>query len=416
MSKLFDFLFGFFILVCFLSVVVHYWQILLISLIIIAIIIISNHVYKKHTNNTSNSESRITPLLDESSTSSQSIEDTMNTMSNDQPSAASDHPLNTTDSLSSNENTVNLNSFSKKEIDFYISGILATLGYTGIHITRQLTNQAVDITAKKAEKLIAIKYISDSKTIDEQVIRTLFTNDYVNYDNHILITNGAFTNNVITLSQKLGIELWDLTKLSEPHSPMKTSHQTEIYPVPQNNSIEIVSESISSINVLPAPPTKPFSISAGLHFVGKDITPGRYRVTTPVGSGNFFGDDINIILSHQPKTNNGEVGSYTADFAASQRVKVSGIASVLFEPIIDRHYHHRLSPGKWVVGLDIAPGYYSIVASQGSGNVYSYAADINEVLSTNPTDYSEVPSVMAELLVGQEFSTDVPELLLISIQ
>ncbi|WP_203642294.1 hypothetical protein [Levilactobacillus andaensis] len=182
---------------------------------------------------------------------------------------------------------------------------------------------------------------------------------------------------------------------------------------PQDKKIQLVSETVTEANIVVAPLARPFSVTTGLHFVGRDITPGRYKITAPAGSGNLTGDDINVILSHHPESF--EISSYTTDLETDQRLKISGIQKLDFNPIIKRHFQRKLTPGKWKVGLDIRPGFYSILANEGSGNIYSPESDINEIISVTPADYSEVPSVTAELMNGQTLFTDVPELLLVSL-
>ena len=79
-------------------------------------------------------------------------------------------------------------------------------------------------------------------------------------------------------------------------------------------------------------PYSNFSIYAGYWVVGQDITKGRYKVSTPSGSGNFviYGSDTTA------KTNeilgNGGVTDITVDLEDNDIIDISSLNQVNFDP------------------------------------------------------------------------------------
>ncbi|MGX5377615.1 hypothetical protein ACWCL1_05125 [Ligilactobacillus sp. LYQ135] len=146
------------------------------------------------------------------------------------------------------------------------------------------------------------------------------------------------------------------------------------------------------------------TLGAGEYTVGDQIKPGRYVIKAASGSGNLTSEsgDINVILGQQVDNDMGQVDSYTTNLKKGTKIKISGINQTSFTPVTSREYLTQLTAGQWVVGKDIKPGRYKVVATAGSGNFSSTNGDINEILGTSEdSDAGQVTSVTVQLHNGE---------------
>ena len=146
------------------------------------------------------------------------------------------------------------------------------------------------------------------------------------------------------------------------------------------------------------------SLSAGTWKAGKDLSAGRYKITTKSGSGNLFigmGTDrfVNEILS---SVDDGfGVTVVTTDIKAGDKVEIMGLNSVQFTRVSNVK-SNTLHSGYWTVGKDINAGKYKITTPSGSGNLIIYRGNhllVNEILSKK-SDYYTVTSVTTTLKSG----------------
>lgn len=83
-------------------------------------------------------------------------------------------------------------------------------------------------------------------------------------------------------------------------------------------------------------PEKPktTTLGTGSFYVGKDIDPGRYTVSTQSQFGNFFVYDENGIptVNEILGTDSQAVNNVTVDLKDGQKIEISGIQSVTFSP------------------------------------------------------------------------------------
>ena len=146
------------------------------------------------------------------------------------------------------------------------------------------------------------------------------------------------------------------------------------------------------------------SLSAGTWKAGKDLSAGRYKITTKSGSGNLFigmGTDrfVNEILS---SVDDGfGVTVVTTYIKAGDKVEIMGLNSVQFTRVSNVK-SNTLHSGYWTVGKDINAGKYKITTPSGSGNLIIYRGNhllVNEILSKK-SDYYTVTSVTTTLKSG----------------
>lgn len=155
---------------------------------------------------------------------------------------------------------------------------------------------------------------------------------------------------------------------------------------------------------------QPVTLGAGQYKVGDQIKPGRYVIKAVDGSGNFTSEngDINVILGQQANNESEQIDSYTTTLKKGTEIKIEGINQTSFTPVTSRNYLTQLTAGQWVVGKDIKPGRYKIVATAGSGNISSDNGSINEILGTSAdSDTGQVTSINANLHKGEVINSDV---------
>ncbi|UJF26131.1 Ig-like domain-containing protein [Planococcus sp. 107-1] len=156
----------------------------------------------------------------------------------------------------------------------------------------------------------------------------------------------------------------------------------------------------TAITTITVPNVK--TLSAGNWKAGKDLTPGRYKITTTSGSGNLiiaendYDRFINEILSSED--DGFGVTAVTTDIKSGDSIKIMGLNNVTFTQVFNVKTN-ILHAGYWTVGKDIAAGNYRITTPKGSGNLIMYRGDyllVNEILANKP-DYYEVSSVTTTL-------------------
>lgn len=155
---------------------------------------------------------------------------------------------------------------------------------------------------------------------------------------------------------------------------------------------------------------QPVTLGAGQYKVGDQIKPGRYVIKAVNGSGNFTSEDgdINVILGQQANNESGQIDSYTTTLKKGTEIKIEGINQTSFTPVTSRTYLTQLTAGQWLVGKDIKPGHYKIVATAGSGNISSNNGSINEILGTSAnSDTGQVTSINVNLHKGEVINSDV---------
>lgn len=151
------------------------------------------------------------------------------------------------------------------------------------------------------------------------------------------------------------------------------------------------------------------SLSAGTWKAGKDLSAGRYKITTNNGSGNLIigmGTDrfVNEILSSK-QDDFGGVTTVTTDIKSGDSIKIEGLNSVQFTKVSNVK-SNALHSGYWTVGKDINQGKYKITTPSGYGNlIISRGSSIlvNEILSNKSDGYS-VTSVTTTLKTGDRIN------------
>ncbi|MDR2374688.1 MAG: hypothetical protein LBD77_11490 [Bifidobacteriaceae bacterium] len=137
------------------------------------------------------------------------------------------------------------------------------------------------------------------------------------------------------------------------------------------------------------------TLTEGSYTVGTDIQPGHYEITS---DGDLTGS-LRIESPTDPfKANEllgeGEFGlgspKYITDLATGDVVRWQGAPSITLTPAETR-LMDRLTPGNYVVGLDVAPGAYTVKpVGEWSGNLLVYATDstvlVNEIIDAGADD------------------------------
>lgn len=287
-----------------------------------------------------------------------------------------------------------VDSLSGREFELFTGELLKSIGYQNVTVTKSSGDQGIDVLGTLDKQKVAFQCKHYQGHVGNRAVQELYTGAaYYNCDTAILVSNSLFTDSACILAKRLKIKLWDRNKLSNLLSENKIS----MFKDGNNNTLNAQRGYLA--------------MSTGLHIIGRDIDPGRYKILSLSGRGILSGKDLDIALGSDPDKYT--LPSYTTSFKRNERIKVSGIPKLYLFPITDRHYQKKITPGTWLVGIDIRPGFYNIVAQKGYGRVRSSNNEFDEILSDSPTESYEVPSVLAELLNGQEIITDVAELLLI---
>lgn len=302
----------------------------------------------------------------------------------------------------SNDVKVNMDyvdSLNGREFELFTGKLLKLIGYQNVTVTKSSGDQGIDVIGTLNNKKVGFQCKHYQGNVGNRAVQELYAGvTYYGCDSAVLVSNSLFTDSAQELAKRLDIDLWDRNKLTNLISQKNIVNHL----VPKNES---GTPSLQNKHV----------VSTGLHIVGRDIDPGRYRITAPKGIGTLSGKDFSILIG-ETLDDEYALPSYTTDFKVNDRIKISGIPELCFNPILDRHYRQLITPGTWKVGIDVASGFYKMVAKKGRGRVWSTDYEFDETLSSSPTKNYEVPSVTVELLDGQDFFTDVPEILLIELQ
>ena len=140
--------------------------------------------------------------------------------------------------------------------------------------------------------------------------------------------------------------------------------------------------------------TYDLDLSAGHYKGGLGIPTGTYTLTWVANSGNVYSPlKVNEIFREDRTTtyNNFE-------FSEGTELKVSGNLIVHihsdnadFSKVKQREITTEvetvLAPGNYTAGTDFPEGTYFIQAYEGSGNVHSYEADVNEIINVEPNGH-----------------------------
>ena len=155
-------------------------------------------------------------------------------------------------------------------------------------------------------------------------------------------------------------------------------------------------------------------LGSGTFYVGEDINPGRYVVSTEESSGNFFiknDDSFDMGTNEVLGTNDISVNNITVELKEGDEIEISGLNNVHFGPkeasesVSSEPEPTDLGSGTFIVGEDIAAGRYVVSTDEPSGNFFINTQDTfdmgtNEVLGTN-SDLA-VNDLTVELKDGDE--------------
>lgn len=178
----------------------------------------------------------------------------------------------------------------------------------------------------------------------------------------------------------------------EPPAP----EQPEEIPAPTgetfDGAIPALQES-DAIYTAPAEGVFDADLGAGVYTAGKDIPVGRYNLTAISGSGNVHSSlSINELMAYPADSyyidsftglslSSGdklEIGSTLVLHIHSDNAKIYDMTSRQ----IGAEQEVILSAGNYIAGIDFPVGVYNIIGYEGSGNVHSYEADVNELFAT----------------------------------
>jgi hypothetical protein len=136
-------------------------------------------------------------------------------------------------------------------------------------------------------------------------------------------------------------------------------------------------------------------LSAGKYVSGMDFPSGKYDLTAVSGSGNVYTSDISLNEVMSSKEDDFSIKTFKNAKLESKLVLTIAGNLVLnissdkanvadLQPRVnDLTQTVELSSGNYVAGDDFPAGTYNVVAIQGSGNVYTADADLNEVMGTD---------------------------------
>lgn len=141
--------------------------------------------------------------------------------------------------------------------------------------------------------------------------------------------------------------------------------------------------------------TYDLDLTAGHYVGGLGIPTGRYTLTWVANSGNVHSPlTVNEIFREDKTTvfNN-------FDFGMGTELEVSGGLVLhihtdnahfdgIRQRVIEKEVETVLPPGNYFAGTDFPEGTYFITAYEGHGNVHSYEAGVNEIISTEPDGHS----------------------------
>jgi hypothetical protein len=142
------------------------------------------------------------------------------------------------------------------------------------------------------------------------------------------------------------------------------------------------------------------SLAPGSYTVGVEIQPGHYVITANTDdTGNLRIESPNHPLKCNELLGEGEFGigatSYTTDLELGDLVYWQGVSALILTPAATDPAT-RLTPGNWMVGVDIPAGdYLATPSGEWSGNlrVYSSGGDaiVNEVVEGGSAQPNPAP-------------------------
>lgn len=141
--------------------------------------------------------------------------------------------------------------------------------------------------------------------------------------------------------------------------------------------------------------TSPFeaTLGAGFYTAGLDIPCGTYTLTAVSGSGNVHSREAGINEIMANPTDEWSIDTYNgARFSSGSVLEVSGDLVLQISSddsqlnnmtarVIGPEVQCDFGAGNYVAGVDFPVGTYNVVALEGSGNVHSSEADLNEIFS-----------------------------------
>lgn len=125
----------------------------------------------------------------------------------------------------------------------------------------------------------------------------------------------------------LNLKVDDLQAKLDKAKAEKTATKTD-----ESSKDETTDQAVATVSEPEKPKTT--TLGTGSFYVGKDIDPGRYTVSTQSQFGNFFVYDENGIptVNEILGTDSQAVNNITVDLKDGQKIEISGIQSVTFSP------------------------------------------------------------------------------------
>ena len=197
-----------------------------------------------------------------------------------------------------------------------------------------------------------------------------------------------YKNNSLYIRDGESIECCAVFKIKNSYTPIEISY-SESYAsyngMPINGTIDL-----SMVN---KPESYDLDLSDGHYVGGLGIPTGIYTLTLVSGHGNVYSKgSINEIFGQDKTTiyNN-------FNFSDGVELNISGALTIHihsdaadFGSVRQRQIVNEqeaiLPPGTYTAGFDFYSGTYFICAYEGSGNVYSHDADVNEIISVEPKE------------------------------
>ena len=107
--------------------------------------------------------------------------------------------------------------FSPQDFEDFISQLFRDNGYN-VEQTKYSGDYGVDLIIKKGNEHIAVqvkRYTKTNKVGVKDVNQVLGGRDYYKCNDSMIITTSSFTNQVLKLSEKTGVDLWDWNRLQK---------------------------------------------------------------------------------------------------------------------------------------------------------------------------------------------------------
>lgn len=199
---------------------------------------------------------------------------------------------------------------------------------------------------------------------------------------------------------------------------IKATNEESVKDVVELESVDETTPTPEPTEVVAEPLTEPYQVklSAGNYTSGVDFPSGKYDLTALSGSGNVYTEDasLNEVMGTEddgftiPEYNNakleaGTVITITGGLVLNISTEESDVAGLnprqneLTETV-------KLSSGNYEAGSDFPAGIYNVVATKGSGNVYTEDANLNEVMGTEDDGYSINEFKNFDFTAGQELT------------